>query len=329
MRFHSAPVSSASQGHSSIALDHTSFVKQWQESHDKKSLGAAEPDDREQKAPMPRMGDTGHWREKAAATYSQSEHPGDPESYPQPPERSPSAVLLASAAGRCRAIRQLRVLQTSRHLYPVPVQKFQMQRKLNQERIQWKFITPRAPWCGGYWERLIRSIKNALRKTIRGALLRYDELHTILCEIEARINDRPLVFMGDDISGAAVLIPAHFLIGRELSRLPSVRTKINRCDDATSGQRLTAQLWKRRKEEYVITLTTRGRWRKTQQEPRVGDIVLVHEPGAAWVKWPIGKIIEIHPSKDGVIRSATVKTGQGTVTRSARSLRLVEPSSDA
>ncbi|KRZ11296.1 hypothetical protein T11_12407 [Trichinella zimbabwensis] len=113
MRFHRAPVSSASQGHSSedhvvtIALDSTSFVKQWQElalissrqqSHDKKSLGAAEPDDREQRDPMPRMGDTGHWREKAAATYSPSEHPGDPESYPQPPERSPSGPGKSASA---------------------------------------------------------------------------------------------------------------------------------------------------------------------------------------------------------------------------------------
>ncbi|KRZ01541.1 hypothetical protein T11_11005 [Trichinella zimbabwensis] len=61
----------------------------------------------------------------------------------------------------------------------------------------------------------------------------------------------------------------------------------------------------------------------------VGDIVLVQEPGAAWVKRPIERIIEIHPSEDGAVRSVTVKTEQGTVTRSARSLRLVEPSSDA
>ncbi|XP_003370862.1 conserved hypothetical protein, partial [Trichinella spiralis] len=117
-------------------------------------------------------------------------------------------------------------------------------------------------------------------------------------------------------------------------------TGVYRRDDTSSGvnhlirrwryqQRLTAQLWKRWKQEYITTLATRGRWRKTGQEPRVGDIVLVHEPSTAWIKWPIGRIIEIHPSEDGVIRSVTVKTRQGTVTRSARSLRLVEPSSDA
>ncbi|XP_003369041.1 conserved hypothetical protein [Trichinella spiralis] len=207
-----------------------------------------------------------------------------------------------------------------------------LQRKLNEERIRWKFITPRVPWCGGYWERFILSI-------IR-AFLKYDELHTVLCEIEARINDRPLVFMDDDIAGEAALTPAHLLIGRELTRLPSLSTGIYRRDDSTSGvnhlirrwryqQRMTVQLWKRWKQEYVTTLTTRGRWRKTQQEPRVGDIVLVHEPSTAWIKWPIGRIIEIHPSEDGVVRSATVKTRQRTVTRSARSLLLVEPSGDA
>ncbi|KRZ02453.1 hypothetical protein T11_13126, partial [Trichinella zimbabwensis] len=201
-------------------------------------------------------------------------------------------------------------------------------------------ITPRAPWCGGYWERLIRSIKNALRKTIRGALLKYDELHTVLCEIEARINDRPLVFMGDDIAGEAALTPAHFLIGRELSRLPSVTMEGYRCNNTASGvnhlvrrwryqQRLTTQLWRRWKQEYITTLAPRGKWHKTGQEPRVGDIVLVQEPGTTWSRWPIGRITDVHPSKDGIIRSATVKTKQGTVTRSARSLRLVEPSGDA
>ncbi|KRX29452.1 hypothetical protein T06_15011, partial [Trichinella sp. T6] len=56
-----------------------------------------------------------------------------------------------------------------------------------------------------------------------------------LCEIEARINDRPLVFMGDDIDGEAALTPAHFLIGRELSRLPSVSTGVYWRDDTPSG----------------------------------------------------------------------------------------------
>ncbi|KRY40067.1 hypothetical protein T01_1077 [Trichinella spiralis] len=108
--------------------------------------------------------------------------------------------------------------------------------------------------------------------------------------------------------------PAHFLIGRELSRLPSVTMERYRCNDTA---------------KYITTFAPRKKWRKTGQEPRVGDIVLVHEPGTTWSKWLIGRITDIHPSEDGVIRSVTVKTKQGAVTRSARSLRLVESSSDA
>ncbi|KRZ65407.1 hypothetical protein T10_1985 [Trichinella papuae] len=48
---------------------------------------------------------------------------------------------------------------------------------------------------------------------------------------------------------------------------------------------------------HLTTLTIRGRWRKTCQEPSVGDIVLVQEPGTAWVKRLIETIIVIHPSE--------------------------------
>ncbi|KRY96047.1 hypothetical protein T11_16486 [Trichinella zimbabwensis] len=59
------------------------------------------------------------------------------------------------------------------------------------------------------------------------------------------------------------------------------------------------------------------------------ETVETREPGTTWSRWPIGRITDVHPSKDGIIRSVTVKTKQGTVTRSSRSLRLVEPSGDA
>ncbi|KRX12430.1 hypothetical protein T07_1185 [Trichinella nelsoni] len=198
-----------------------------------------------------------------------------------------------------------------------------LQHKLNQERIH--------PLVRRLWERLIRSIKNALRKTLRGALFTHDELQTTICEIEARINDRPIVLTGDNPSDRIALTPAHFLIGRELSILPNVTSETNQCVNKTGGinhlirrwryqQSLTAQLWKRWKQEYITTLSNS---RKMAQHTTRTKI---QEPGTTWTRWPIGTITAVHPSEDGVIRTAKVKTGQGTITRSARSLRLVEPS---
>ncbi|KRZ40454.1 hypothetical protein T4C_9797 [Trichinella pseudospiralis] len=67
---------------------------------------------------------------------------------------------------------------------------------------------------------MVRSVKNALRKILGKTLLRSWELHTILCELEAQINDRPLILLSEDPHDCAPLMPAHFLIGRELAPLP-------------------------------------------------------------------------------------------------------------
>ena len=56
---------------------------------------------------------------------------------------------------------------------------------------EWRFIAPNSPWWGGWWGRLVRSVKSALRKTVGGNCLARAELETTLHEIEACINSRP------------------------------------------------------------------------------------------------------------------------------------------
>ncbi|KRY81542.1 hypothetical protein T4D_12245, partial [Trichinella pseudospiralis] len=59
-------------------------------------------------------------------------------------------------------------------------------RRLTSKRIEWKYITPRAAWCGGYWKRLVRSVKTALRKLLGKTSLDEEKLATVLCGIEAQ-----------------------------------------------------------------------------------------------------------------------------------------------
>ncbi|KFD48104.1 hypothetical protein M513_11047 [Trichuris suis] len=96
----------------------------------------------------------------------------------------------------------------------------QIKEKLSPEGITWKFITERAPWTGGYWERLVRSVKMALRKVLGHALLTELEMGTVLAEHEAKDNARPLTFVGEDPKDVNVLTPFHFLIGREHQEFP-------------------------------------------------------------------------------------------------------------
>ena len=94
--------------------------------------------------------------------------------------------------------------------------------KLNQmlgpNSPKWHFIAAVSPWWGGFWERLIRSIKLALRKSLGVKSITRKELEATLVEIEAVVNSRPLVFKGDqptDIN--SYLTPSHFLVYRNLS----------------------------------------------------------------------------------------------------------------
>ncbi|GFU50597.1 integrase catalytic domain-containing protein [Trichonephila clavipes] len=59
------------------------------------------------------------------------------------------------------------------------------------QRTKWKFNPPTAAWWGGWWERLIRVLKDLLKRTLGNAVLTYEELLTVLCGCESIVNSRP------------------------------------------------------------------------------------------------------------------------------------------
>ncbi|GFY29373.1 integrase catalytic domain-containing protein [Trichonephila clavipes] len=79
----------------------------------------------------------------------------------------------------------------------------------------------RAPWWGGFYERLIRTVKLALRKTVGRATLFRDELETLLIEIEGVLNSRPLTYIFSEFNEP--LTPSHMIFGRRVNSLPPAR----------------------------------------------------------------------------------------------------------
>ena len=95
-------------------------------------------------------------------------------------------------------------------------------RYLADQRTSWKFIVARAPGWGGFWERMVRSVKHCLKKVVGRTTLKFEELLTLLIEIESVINSRPLTFIYDDQEGVSyALTPAHLIYGRRLATSPS------------------------------------------------------------------------------------------------------------
>ncbi|XP_057711992.1 uncharacterized protein LOC130929085 [Corythoichthys intestinalis] len=86
--------------------------------------------------------------------------------------------------------------------------------------VTWKFIAERAAWWGGFWERLVRSVKTCLKRILGKTSLNFEELTTTLAEVEAVLNSRPLSYVSSDASEPQPLTPSHFLVGKRLTSLP-------------------------------------------------------------------------------------------------------------
>ena len=83
---------------------------------------------------------------------------------------------------------------------------------LNLQRIEWKFNLSRAPWWGGFFERLIGIMKRVLTNKIGRALLQYDGLQDVLLDVECFMNNRPLCYIGEELD-RPVLTPNILLRG--------------------------------------------------------------------------------------------------------------------
>ena len=93
---------------------------------------------------------------------------------------------------------------------------------LTENRISWKFIVEKAPWWGGFWERMVQSVKRSLWKAIGSANLSFEELRTLLIEVESVINARPLTYVQDDSEGVNyALTPSHLMYGRKIVNFPN------------------------------------------------------------------------------------------------------------
>ncbi|KAL0820903.1 hypothetical protein ABMA28_005563 [Loxostege sticticalis] len=193
--------------------------------------------------------------------------------------------------------------------------------EVTEMKIEFHFNAPAWPSAGGIWERAVRSLKHHLRRVVGEQKLTFEEYTTILTQIEACLNSRPLCPLTENIDDLDFLTPAHFLTGR--SGVTVMETE----EDARTRWHLTQKLfqdiWKRWKTEYLSQLTARRKWQKPQQNMEIGDMVVIHEDNLPAGKWAMGRVIEVHPGADGYVRVVTVKTKNGTMKRPVVKLSLL------
>ena len=159
--------------------------------------------------------------------------------------------------------------------------------------------------------------------------LNFEELSTVLSQIEACLNSRPLVPLSTNDDSLEALTPGHFLIGRPLEAIPDSTHSYQPLTTLKRWhlcQALVRHFWQRWSSEYLVTLQKLRKWHSPSRSLMVGDIVVVREDGLVPTHWPIARVTETHAGRDGLVRVVTVKTSSGTYTRPANKIALLLPS---
>jgi hypothetical protein len=198
--------------------------------------------------------------------------------------------------------------------------------RLSGEGISWHFNPPGAPHFGGLWEAGVKSVKYHLYRVVGPNRLTYEEMTTVMHQIEACLNSRPLTQLSSAPEDLTALTPGHFLIGSPLNALPDPdlsAINIGRLDRWQLLQRLQQQFWKRWSNEFLSRLQQRPKWLKQRDQPQLNDLVLIKDENLPPMKWKLARIIQLHPGADNLTRVATIKTAAGEMTRPISKLCLL------
>ena len=178
-------------------------------------------------------------------------------------------------------------------------------------RIKWRFNPPAAPHFGGVHEALVKTSKRAIYAILKGADINDEELMTAFSGAEEILNSRPITYQTSNSADDLPLTPNHFLTGRNSLEFPyealdettfSMRVRWRRV------QELNRHFWTRWVREWLPALAQRRKWAIKRENLKVGDLVLVLEDEhARRGRWPLARVLETYPGKDGLTRSVKIQ----------------------
>nr|XP_054604550.1 uncharacterized protein LOC129165413 [Nothobranchius furzeri] len=200
---------------------------------------------------------------------------------------------------------------------------------LQQQRCSWVFNAPHSSHMGGTWERMIgisRRILDSMLLQAGNPTLTHEVLTTLMAEVTAIINARPLIPVSSDPDAPFILTPAS-LLTQKFDPVPIPSGDFTKADMYTRQwkrvQALADTFWARWQKDYLHMLQSRQKWQRRKPNLKEGNIVLLKDKQLKRNEWPMGIIVKTLPSKDGVVRKLEVK-----VARDKTSKTFCRPISD-
>lgn len=189
---------------------------------------------------------------------------------------------------------------------------------LTSQGTKWNFIPPASPHFGGLWEAGVKSVKFHFKRIVGNGSLTFEELSTLLSQIEACLNSRPLCPLSENPDDFRALTPAHFLIGEALSTVPEPDQTVGKTNYVDRWKLVQAHLqtfWHQWQTEYLARLQHRPKWLKPQPQLKVGDLALLKDERLPPASWNLCRIIDTYPGADNITRVVKLKTAQGEFRR--------------
>ncbi|GFY13539.1 integrase catalytic domain-containing protein [Trichonephila clavipes] len=169
-------------------------------------------------------------------------------------------------------------------------------------------------------------MKRILLRVAKSAIMNFEELTTLMAQIEAVLNSRPLSPLSLDPNDLNPLTPGHFLTNCAISSFPEPYTASDSLSYHSRWkliQSLRDKFWNRWSTEYLTHLQTRAKW--SVQNPNLMENQLVHlkDRNTKPLDWPMGRILEVFPGSDGLVRVVNVKTSTGILKRAITKVTIV------
>ncbi|XP_061719632.1 uncharacterized protein LOC133526844 isoform X2 [Cydia pomonella] len=183
-----------------------------------------------------------------------------------------------------------------------------------QKGIQFHFIPSYSPVFGGIWESGVKSAKHHLKRVVGKSLLTYEQLNSVLVEIEGVLNARPITAVSNDPEDFSYLSPGHFLTGAPLNTYPeqdvsNKPTNLLRFWSTITCMKQT--FWKYWSKHYLNQLQNRPKWQSVTPNVAIDSLVILRSDNSPPLEWPMARVTNLFPGKDGIVRAVEVRLANG------------------
>lgn len=193
----------------------------------------------------------------------------------------------------------------------------ELQSYLKDQGCVWDFNLPHSSHMGGVWERMIgiaRRILDSMLLKVHSPSLSHEVLVTLIAEVTAIMNARPIVPVSSDPDMSMVLTPA-MLLTQKANHVSALSVGLDLKGIYRSQrkqvQSLADSFWSRWRQEYLATLQPRRKWQADRPSLQIGDVVLLKDSQAKRNEWPTGLVVNTFPGQDNRVRKVEVRVVKG------------------